>query len=96
MKDIDRWIVYGVENHIQQYFSFIVAVSFIGWLNQEYPEKTTDLLQVTDKFYHIMLYRIHLAMKRVRLTALVVIGTDFIGICIRSRTLCDVAIILFH
>ena len=55
---------------------------FYWWKKPKYQEKTIDLSQVTDKRYHIILYRVYrLARTGFELTLLVVIGTDCTSSC---------------
>ena len=69
---------------IRMFYVTSSNISIILWLSvllleeSRVPGENIDLSQVSDKRYHIMLHRVHLAWVRFELTTLVVISTDCI------------------
>jgi hypothetical protein len=54
-------------------------ISVISWLSVLLVENTINLSQVTDKLYHIILSRVHIAWAGLELRTIVVICIDCIG-----------------
>jgi hypothetical protein len=72
---------------IFQLYNVYHSCQFYCWGKPEYREKTTNMSHVTDKLYHIMLYRVHLAMCGIQTHILVVIGMLIAHVVVNPPTI---------
>jgi hypothetical protein len=79
------WLVIRFLTPLSATFQLYRGSQFYWRRKPEDPEKTTNLSQVTDKLYHIMVYT--LPWSRFELTTSVVIGTDCISVYCLSLVL---------